>query len=354
MRFRFCMCMSHNSSIAAPRRVALSMAALMPLLAAQATPIPVTNAGFELPAIPVGTFATTSAPPGWTGYGALNFGARTIGVLHPATTTLYSVPPPEGNQVGVVFLMDNPANQQFFANSEAGLQQTLAAVLQPSRRYVLSVQVGNIGNDLNAPFQFGGYPGHRVELQAGGVALATDLGSVVPPEAGFATVSLVVDIGASHPQLGQPLRIRLGNRNAAPGIEVNFDAVTLTVQPIAAWTDLGQGLPGALGQPVLVGTGGLLAGELNLLSTTNLPPSGFGVLVVGFAAAPQPLFGGTLVPTPDLLLLVTATSGGALSFPFTLAVAPPSGAVLVAQHWAFDATLPGGFTVSNAVRALVP
>jgi len=331
-----------------------TLTAIGPGLRAQAVAVPVANPGFEQPPIAAGAFATLAPPPGWTGYGPLNFGARTIGVLHPATTTLYTVPPPEGNQVGVVFLMDNPQQQLVFANSEAGLQQNLATVLQANRRYVLSVAVGNIGNDVGAPFLFGGFPGYRVELQAGGVPLATDLGSVLPPEAGFASVSLVVDVGPTHPQLGQPLRLRLGNRNAAPGIEVNFDDVRLTVQPIAIWTDLGQGLPGALGQPALSGTGTLLGGAPNALATTNLPPLGLGILVLGFATTPQPVFGGTLVPSPDLLVLQVADAGGASGFPFTLGATPPTGAMLVAQYWAVDGSLPGGFAVSNAVRALMP
>ncbi|MBL8752228.1 MAG: hypothetical protein JNK15_02920 [Planctomycetes bacterium] len=346
------MCL-RRSAVRSSVACGLAFAALAPGAAAQSS-IPIANAGFEQPAIAAGTFATLAPPAGWNGYGALNFGARTVGVLHPATTTLYTVPPPEGNQVGVVFLMDNPQQQLVFTDSEAGLQQTLAAVLEPNRRYVLSVAVGNIGVDANAPFLFAGFPGYRVELQAGGVPLATDLGTVLPTEAGFATTTVVVDVGANHPLLGQPLRIRLGNRNAAPGIEVNFDDVRLTVQAHALWSDLGQGLPGAAGLPLLTGTGTLSGGVTNALSTVHLPPSGIGVLVLGFAAQPQPLFGGTLVPTPDLLLMMVADATGGASFPFTLAATPPSGSQLVAQHWVFDGATPAGLAASNAVRALLP
>ncbi len=321
---------------------------------AQAVPIAIANHGFEQPAIAAGTFATNAPPPGWSGYGALNFGARTIGVLHPATTTLYTVPPPEGAQVGVVFLMDNPANQLQFANSEAGLQQVLGAVLQTNRRYVLTVAIGNIGNDVAAPFLFGGFPGYRVALQAGGVTIGVDSGAVLPPEAGFLTTTLVVDVPAVHPQAGLPLRIRLGNRNAAPGIEVNFDDVRLTVEPTATWTDLGQGLAGAGGIPSLVGTGSMLGGSTNNLAVAGAPGGGLGVLVIGLAAVNQPLFGGTLVPAPELLFLLVANGSGATSFPFALATPPPSGTELFAQYWAFDASVPTGFAVSNAVRASVP
>jgi hypothetical protein len=96
-----------------------------------ATPVVVTNHSFELPAIGAGTFSTTVAPPGWSVYGnGINFGARTIGVLHPNTTTLYIEPVPDGQNVGVIFLMDNPGNQTQFAGIEAGMQQTLTATLQ--------------------------------------------------------------------------------------------------------------------------------------------------------------------------------------------------------------------------------
>lgn len=78
--------------------------------------------------------------------------------------------------------MDNPNNQLFFAGLEAGLEQTIGSVLQLSRRYRLTVEVGNIANDVNAPFLFGGFPGYRVELRAGGVVLAADANTLLPPK----------------------------------------------------------------------------------------------------------------------------------------------------------------------------
>ena len=68
------------------------LAPFFPVLLAQSVPIAVANPSFETPAIAAGTFATTAPPLGWSGSGALDFAYRTIGVLHPATTTLYTVP----------------------------------------------------------------------------------------------------------------------------------------------------------------------------------------------------------------------------------------------------------------------
>ncbi len=193
----------------------------------------INNHSFEFPVIPAGTFATTAAPPGWSVYGgAINFGNRTIGVLHPATTTLYAEPPPDGRNVGVVFLMDNQANQTNFAGIEAGLRQTLAATLQSRRQYTLRVEVGNIANDINAPFLFGGFPNYRIDLLAGTNVLASDHNSLLPGEGRFLTSTVTVVTAASHPFAGQPLSLRLVNLNSAPGIEVNFDNVRLTVAPL--------------------------------------------------------------------------------------------------------------------------
>ena len=204
---------------------------------AQSVALPLTNAGFEAPAIAAGTFQTTTAPPGWGVYGAgINFGARTIGVLDPQGTTLYVEPVPEGENVGVAFLLDNSGDQTDFAGIEAGLEQTLVGEpLVAGTRYTLTVEVGNIGDDPNPPhnaFQFAGFPGYRIELLAGGQAIACDDNSLLPIEGGFLTSSITLDVDASHGSLGQDLGVRLINLNAAPGLEVNFDDVRLEASPL--------------------------------------------------------------------------------------------------------------------------
>jgi hapalindole H/12-epi-hapalindole U/12-epi-fischerindole U synthase len=203
------------------------------LQAAGTNSLVVNNHSFELPIIAPGTFSATAAPIGWSVYGnGINFGGRTIGVLRPGTTTLYVEPVPDGNNVGLVFLLDNQANQTQFASIEAGLQQTLTATLQPMRRYTLRVEVGNIANIANGTFQFGGFPNYRIDLMAGASVIASDLNSLLPGEGRYLTSTITFAAAASNPLVGQPLGIRLVNLNNAPGIEVNFDNVRLTAEPI--------------------------------------------------------------------------------------------------------------------------
>ncbi len=196
---------------------------------AHAIAVPITNPGFEGPATPADSFITNAPPTGWTTFGSINFANRVVGVLNPATTTLYADPVPEGANVGVVFLSNGATG------IEGGLQQTLAATLQPFTHYTLQVEVGNLANDVDAPhnsFQFNGFPGYRVDLLAGGTVLVSDTNSLTPAEGRFLRSTLTLSIGASHALAGQALGIRLVNLDAAAGIEVNFDDVRLDATAI--------------------------------------------------------------------------------------------------------------------------
>jgi len=196
----------------------------------------ISNHSFEFPVIPSNSFNVASAPPGWVSYGSINNNNRSVGVLDPAGSTLYAGPVPHGENVGVTFLMDNPQNQTNYANSEAGLRQTLTATLQTLRRYTLRVEVGNIAPDVNATFAFAGFPNYRIDLMAGTSVLASDNNTLLPGEGEFLTSTVAVNVAASNPFGGQPLGIRLVNLNNAPGIEVNWDNVRLESSPIPSPT----------------------------------------------------------------------------------------------------------------------
>jgi hypothetical protein len=165
------------------------------------------------------------APPGWTSFGNLNTDTRVVGVVNPNSTILYVEPVPDGDNIGVTFFQD-------FSGDEAGMQQTLAATLQLSTEYTLTVEIGNMAS---APppndFDFDGFPGYRVELLAGGVVIASDENTQLPGEGRFLTSNVEVTIGELHPQAGQALGIRLTNLDSAPGTEVNFDDVRLDATP---------------------------------------------------------------------------------------------------------------------------
>ncbi len=195
--------------------------ALTPALAA-AAPVTILNPSFEQPVTPPDSFIVGAvAPTGWTSFGTLNMNTRVVGVVNPNSTILYVEPVPDGDNVGVTFF-------QNFSGDEAGMQQTLAATLQLSTEYTLTVEIGNMAS---APppndFDFDGFPGYRVELLAGGVVIASDENTLLPGEGRFLTSTVQVTTGVSHPQAGQALGIRLTNLDAAPGTEVNFDDVRL-------------------------------------------------------------------------------------------------------------------------------
>jgi hypothetical protein len=90
-------------------------------------------------------------------------------------------------------------------------------------------------------YNLDGFPGYRVQLLAGAVVVAEDDGalSATLGEGTFAPSTVQLTTGASPGQLGQPLAIRLVNRNQpddplARGLEVDFDDVRLDATPAAA------------------------------------------------------------------------------------------------------------------------
>ena len=85
------------------------------------------------------------------------------------------------------------------------------------------------------------FPGYRVDLLGGGVVIAQDDNTLTIPEGEFATATVSLSVGDTHPQLGQALGIRLVSLNEIPGgftqqtspdLEVDFDDVQLSATAI--------------------------------------------------------------------------------------------------------------------------
>ncbi len=204
--------------------------------------IPVNNAGFENDFAPPGCFAIFT-PTGWTVYdpGGVLGGNSAVGVIDPTGTTNFPAGAPEGLNVALIFLGED------MGQGQVGLTQVLGETLQPLTTYTLTVEVGNIASGIGPPpcdvfgfFDLDGFPGYQVQLLAGGVVIAEDedLLHGAIPEGEFRLSTVTLTTGATHPQLGQPLGIRLINLNiietpADPGIEVDFDDVRLTAAPAA-------------------------------------------------------------------------------------------------------------------------
>jgi trimeric autotransporter adhesin len=116
-----------------------------------------------------------------------------------------------------------------------------------------------------------------------------------------------------------------------------------------AWADLGSGLAGLGGVPLLVGSGALSAGSSNQLDLTLARPSSPATLVFGFALLAAPFKGGTLVPMPLLLLPLTTTAAGSVSLPFSWPPTLPRLTPLLFQCWVVDPAAPAGLSASNGL-----
>ena len=217
---------------------------LVPLIAflpaaALAQPIPVVNHSFESDPAPA-NYWSIRVPAGWSLYdpaGIVDQNRDAVGCLNPTSSTYYPAGAPLGTHVALIYLEGDRGG------GHVGLRQNLPAQLTPDTTYTLRVQVGNIASGVGAPpanffFDLDGFPGYAVQLLAGGVVVAEDFNTLFTqiPEAEFRETTVTLNVGASHPRLGQQLAIRLVNLNIpgtpeAPGIEVNFDNVRFDVSP---------------------------------------------------------------------------------------------------------------------------
>ena len=183
--------------------------------AATAAPITIVNPGFEAFVLAPSTFAThigtgysnqvlTGDPvPGWVlnGHG---------GTWQPPTSS-YAGGVPEG--VNVAWL-------EIDSIHSSTLSQVLEATLTANTAYTLSVDVGR-----RLDYAFGMF---SVQLRAGGEVLAEGTSASIAAGT-FETVTVSFTAPPDHPQLGQPLEIRL--LATANMQQVNFDNVRLDATP---------------------------------------------------------------------------------------------------------------------------
>lgn len=119
------------------------------------------------------------------------------------------------------------------------------------------------------------------------------------------------------------------------------------------WRNRLHGLAGAAGLPLLRATGTLQPAS-PFTFTTEAEPNHLGLFAFGFARIDLPLFGGVLVPTPDLLLVVLGDTAGASTIAGSWPVGIPGGLPHYAQSWLLDAANPAGFRSSNALQGTTP
>ena len=224
---------------------------------AHAVLLPVANHSFEDIAseTPVNEF-TFGPLTGWDLYeetsglisGGTGGSGFFIGTLTPQLNT--DTPDPDdldyfpnggfdGQRVGIAFNFgDSGGGPDTGDLGEYGLQQTLSTSIAANTSYTLQVEIGNIttGTSPGGTFPLLGFPGYRIALLADGVEFAADENGLTfadIPEGEFRTATLNYVTGASDPEIGATLGIRLVNLNdttnipSGNDIEVDFDNVRL-------------------------------------------------------------------------------------------------------------------------------
>ena len=129
-----------------------------------------------------------------------------------------------------------------------------------------------------------------------------------------------------------------------------------TVPPVAdPWTNLGGGLAGVSGIPVLVGSGPLTTGSAGSLALSSAAPSALCSLFISLASTPTPFKCGTLIPVPIAFQIMLFTNGsGNLNLNWPSWPAGLSGASVYFQYAIADGAAVCSTSISNAVRGDVP
>ncbi len=120
------------------------------------------------------------------------------------------------------------------------------------------------------------------------------------------------------------------------------------------WSSLGSALAGTAGEPVLTGSGTLVAGTPTVLAVEHARPSTTSWMVIGSAQLGLPILGGTLVPFPDVVvggMLVDANGKTSFTTPWPTGI--PSGVALYYQFWILDPVGPQGVSATNGLHTLV-
>ena len=130
-------------------------------------------------------------------------------------------------------------------------------------------------------------------------------------------------------------------------------AAKLTLRKL--WVDLGLGLGGANGTPVLSGLGDTIAGSQVSVVLENGVPFGMGCFVLGLSQWGTPCKGGVLVPQIDIIAegqLLDALGEHVNTFTWPSGV--PAGTTFYLQMWIHDVTGPVDFTASNGLAIVAP
>jgi len=140
-------------------------------------------------------------------------------------------------------------------------------------------------------------------------------------------------------------------QSSSDGADVSF-SIGEAANP---WTDLGGGIPGANGQPTLVGSGTLVAGSVAALDLTKAPANGLMLFWLSLTSTPVSYFGGTIYAVPfSSQILTFADPAGSLHLEANWPSGLPTGTQAWFQFVVQDPSVPGGLSLSNGIRATTP
>jgi hypothetical protein len=165
------------------------------------------------------------------------------------------------------------------------------------------------------------------------------------------------DVAVSHGWVAtgwpeaQAVFLQPGMEHSGPWLNLGFE-----LGPVV------PGLPNFVA-PGIHGKGAFLCGGGPISITLDNPLAGFGFdadaaipppayLVVGFTPLYAPLLGGTLVPTPDVVIPLELDSVGQLTYSFHIPAGFTEGSSAYLQVWVANSSGPLGYTASNALQII--
>ena len=152
-----------------------------------------------------------------------------------------------------------------------------------------------------------------------------------------------------------PTALKITNGTGFTTDEIRVGLSWSSVVPLeTTWSDIGHAKPGTAGLPALAGSGSLAPNSANQLELTKAAPNAPATLVFGLAQYNLAFKGGTLAPSPDVLVFLATDPTGKLSLPFTFPAGAPPGTDLFFQDWIADAGASWGYAASNGLRATTP
>ena len=121
-----------------------------------------------------------------------------------------------------------------------------------------------------------------------------------------------------------------------------------------SFVDLGNGLAGVSGVPVLSGSGSLIAADPVTVTLSNARANSICFLILGFSRWDVPFKGGVLVPAADLTFLLPTDGAGGIQLQTQFPAGVPPDFHFFMQTWIVDPAAVKGMSATNALEVITP